>query len=124
ADYSGVPRAVYTDPAVFGVGEPAEAARARGVHALVDGIDLADTGRGFIAGARGGRLELVADARTGRLIGASAIGPEADSWAGELALAIRAGLDVRLLADHVHAFPAWSEAIQPVAARLAGQLRT
>ncbi len=122
ADYSGVPRAVYTDPAVFGVGEQAEAARARGVHALVDGIDLEDTGRGFIAGARGGRLELVVDASTGTLIGASAIGPEADSWAGELALAVRAGLDVRLLADQVHAFPAWSEAVQPVAGRLAARV--
>ena len=119
ANFSAVPRVVYTDPAVFGVGELAEAARARGVHALVDGIDLADTGRGFIAGARGGRLELVVDAATGRLIGAGAVGPDADSWAGELALAVRAGLDVRLLADHVHAFPAWSEAIQPVASRLA-----
>ena len=122
ADYSGVPRAVYTDPAVFGVGEQADAARARGVHALVDGIDLEETGRGFIAGARGGRLELVVDASTGRLLGASAIGPDADSWGGELALAVRAGLDVRLLADHVRAFPTWSEAIAPVAARLATQV--
>jgi pyruvate/2-oxoglutarate dehydrogenase complex dihydrolipoamide dehydrogenase (E3) component len=42
ADYSGVPRAVYTDPAVFGVGELADDARARGVQVLVEGIDLAD----------------------------------------------------------------------------------
>lgn len=122
ADYSGVPRAVYTDPAVFGVGELADAARARGVHALVDGIDLADTARGFLAGDHGGRLELVVDATSGRLLGASAIGPQADSWAGELALAVRAGLDVRLLAEHVRAFPSWSEAIQPVVERLAAQV--
>lgn len=122
ADYSGVPRAVYTHPAVFGVGEPAEAARARGVQALVEGIELADTARGFLAGAIGGRLELVADAATGTLLGASAIGPDADSWMGELALAVRAHLDVRLLADQVRAFPAWSEAIEPVAARLAARV--
>ncbi len=122
ADYSGVPRAVYTHPAVFGVGESAEAARARGVHALVEGVELADTARGFLAGAAGGRLELVVDASTGALLGASAIGPDADSWMGELALAVRARLDVRLLADQVHAFPAWSEAIQPVAARLGARV--
>jgi dihydrolipoamide dehydrogenase len=122
ADYSGVPRAVYTDPAVFGVGELADDARARGVQVLVEGIDLADTGRGFLAGARGGRVELVADASTGRLIGASIIGPDADSWGGELALAVRAGLDVHLLADNVHAFPAWSESIQPLAAALAASV--
>jgi dihydrolipoamide dehydrogenase len=117
-----VPRAVYTDPAVFGVGELADDARARGVQVLVEGIDLADTGRGFLAGARGGRVELVADASTGRLIGASIIGPDADSWGGELALAVRAGLDVHLLADNVHAFPAWSESIQPLAAALAASV--
>ena len=69
-------------------------------------------------------MELVVDAATGRLLGASAIGPEADSWAGELALAVRAGLHVDLLSDHVRAFPTWSEAISPTAARLAEQVRT
>lgn len=122
ADYTAVPRAVYTSPATFGVGETPEQVRARGVHALVDGIDLADTGRGFIAGAAGGRLEIVVDAATGRLLGASAVGPDADSWGGELALAVRARLDVWLLADNVHAFPAWSEVVQPVATRLAARI--
>jgi pyruvate/2-oxoglutarate dehydrogenase complex dihydrolipoamide dehydrogenase (E3) component len=66
-------------------------------------------------------LELVADAATGVLIGASAIGPEADSWAGELALAVRLGVTVHELADHVHAFPTWSEAIGAAARDLAGR---
>ncbi len=122
ADYSGVPSSVYTDPAVFSVGETAQAAGDRGVDVLVEGMDLSETGRGFLEG-RGGHVELVVDAADGRLVGATAVGPEADSWAGELALAVRARLDVRLLADHVHAFPTWAEAVQPVAERLSGRLR-
>jgi dihydrolipoamide dehydrogenase len=121
ADYTAIPSAVYTDPAVYSVGESADTARARGADVLVEGIELSDTGRGFIAGA-GGRLELVADAADGRLLGATAVGPDADSWAGELALAVRAGLGVRLLADHVHGFPTWGEAVQPVATALVARL--
>lgn len=117
ADYSGVPSAVYTDPAVFSVGETADAARERGADVASEGLDLSDTGRGFIEG-RGGHVELVVDARDGRLLGATVVGPEADGWGGELALAVRARLDVRLLADHVHAFPTWGEAVQPLAERL------
>jgi hypothetical protein len=39
-----------------------------------------------------------------------------------LALAVRARLDVRLLSEHVRAFPTWSEAIYPAACTLATAL--
>ena len=57
----------------------------------------------------------------GILVGATALGPGADSWAAELALAVRARLSVATLADHVHAFPSWGEVLHPPALRLAGQ---
>jgi dihydrolipoamide dehydrogenase len=69
-----------------------------------------------------GRVEVLADARTGVVVGASCVGPDADSWGAELALAVRARLDVALLVQHVRAFPTWSEAIYPVATDLAAQL--
>jgi pyruvate/2-oxoglutarate dehydrogenase complex dihydrolipoamide dehydrogenase (E3) component len=58
-----------------------------------------------------GKVELVVDQDAGTLVGASCVGPEADSWAAELALAIRAEIPLALLADHIRAFPTWSEAI-------------
>ncbi|NIZ91207.1 NAD(P)/FAD-dependent oxidoreductase [Kineosporiaceae bacterium B12] len=116
ADYSGVPRVVYTDPAVFCVGDTA---RTEGV--LRASFDVGEVARAHlvegVAGARGkrtgGRVELVADTATGVLVGAACLGPEADSWGAELALAVRARLDVDVLAHHVRAFPTWSEAIYP-----------
>jgi len=115
-DYSGVPRVVYTDPAVFCVGDTR---RTEGV--LRASFDVGEVARAHlvegVAGARGlpvgGRVELVADAATGVLVGAACLGPEADSWGAELALAVRARLDVDLLAHHVRAFPTWSEAVYP-----------
>ena len=130
ADHAGVPRAVYTDPPVFSVGRTTDA----GGGVLVASFDVTGTARAFLEGVAGvlddprgdggtHRVELVCDAESGVLLGATAVGPAADAWAGELALAVRARLDVRLLADHVRAFPTWSEAIQPAAEELAARLR-
>ncbi|GGL11658.1 hypothetical protein [Mangrovihabitans endophyticus] len=45
------------------------------------------------------------------LVGATCVGPDADSWGAELALAIRAQVPLPVLRDHLRAFPTWSEAI-------------
>jgi len=57
------------------------------------------------------------------LVGAAAVGPAADAWAGELALAVRARVTVEVLADHVRAFPTWAEALRPPAQELADSRR-
>jgi pyruvate/2-oxoglutarate dehydrogenase complex dihydrolipoamide dehydrogenase (E3) component len=99
ADYSGVPRAVYTDPAVFCVGDTT---RTEGV--LRASFDVGEVARAhLVEGVEGPRGAL----------DEACLGPEADSWGAELALAVRARLDVDLLAHHVRAFPTWSEAVYP-----------
>ncbi len=131
ADYVAVPRAVYLDPAVFCVGLTADQARERGIDVRTAGFDVSEIERATLAALtvpppgtkrQRGRVELVADASTGVLVGAACVGPEADSWGAELALAVRARLDVRLLAEHIRAFPTWSEAVYPAACRLAADL--
>ena len=127
ADYVAVPRAVYLTPAVFCVGLTPAQARERDIDVLTSTFDVCEVERAtLLAGAERppgrrtvrGRVELVADARSGVLVGASCVGPEADSWGAELALAVRARLDVHLLSDHIRAFPTWSEAIYPAACAL------
>lgn len=129
---AGIPRAVYTEPPVFAVGLGEAAAREAGHDVLVASQEVAGTARAFVETVHepGGTdvlgttgLRLVADT-DGRLLGAAAVGPHADSWGGELALAVTAGLDVALLAGHVRAFPSWSEAITPAALELAGRCAT
>jgi dihydrolipoamide dehydrogenase len=126
ADYRAVPRAVYTDPTVFSVGLSADAARQEGLEVAVAQSDVTQTGRAFIEGAAAGRpprparLELVADRAAGYLVGAVAVGPDADSWASELALAVHARVPLGTLVDLVHAFPTWGEAILPAVRELSG----
>jgi pyruvate/2-oxoglutarate dehydrogenase complex dihydrolipoamide dehydrogenase (E3) component len=126
ADYRAIPRAVYTDPAVFSVGLSADAARDSGLDVAVADSDVSQTGRAFVEGAAAGRpprparLSLVADRAAGYLVGAVAVGPDADSWASELALAVHARVPLSTLVDLVHAFPTWGEAILPAVRELAG----
>ncbi len=129
---AGIPRAVYTEPPVYSVGLSEAAAREAGHDVLTAHQDVTQTARAFLEGlgrpASGADqgpagLRLVA-AADGRLLGAAAVGPGADSWAGELALAVTAGLHVQLLAEHTRAFPSWSEAITPPALDLAARVGT
>ena len=123
ADYSAVPRVVYTDPSVFAVGTTVESAGRNGTHLALGGTDLGGTARAFIEQPDpAGRLELLARRRDRVVVGAAADGPAAESWGGELGLAVRAGLTADLLADHVHPHPGWAEAVHPAALDLIREL--
>lgn len=129
ADHSGTPRVVYTDPAAFAVGDTEKTAADRGLRTITARFDVTETTRAAVEHTlspdddRPAGLELLADAETGVLLGAAAIGPEADSWAAELALAVRARVTLTQLADQPHAFPSWAEAISTPAQELAARLR-
>jgi pyruvate/2-oxoglutarate dehydrogenase complex dihydrolipoamide dehydrogenase (E3) component len=113
ADYRAIPRCVFTTPSVYCVGvTPGQAATA-GIELHTSGLDLADTARAAVEDDGRGRIELYADTTRGdMLVGAAAVGLYAEEWMGELTLAIRAGLSLRMLADVVHAFPTYGEAIE------------
>jgi pyruvate/2-oxoglutarate dehydrogenase complex dihydrolipoamide dehydrogenase (E3) component len=111
ADYTAIPRCVYTTPSVYAVGEPARAGLS------VARVPLSDTARGRLGGDDLGRLELYA--ADGVLVGAVAVGPDAANWMAEVTLAIRAKIPVTVLADVVHAFPTYGEALQAAFGELA-----
>jgi pyruvate/2-oxoglutarate dehydrogenase complex dihydrolipoamide dehydrogenase (E3) component len=119
ADYTAIPRAVFTTPEVFAVG--ATGAGATGspgeTGTLVTGrATLADTARARAAGAElpgeQGCLELYADRESGVLAGGAAVGPHAAAWMAEITLAIRGRIPIAILADVVHAYPGYGEAVE------------
>jgi dihydrolipoamide dehydrogenase len=114
ADYSAIPRCVFTTPSVFAVGIVPEAD---------DGLttvraDLGDTVRACLNADDVGAVELYAE--DGVLVGAVAVGPDASTWMGEVTLAIRAKVPATVLADVVHAFPTYGEALETALRELAG----
>ncbi len=113
ADYRAIPRCVYTTPSVCCVGVTPGQAAAAGIQLRRVGHDLAETARAAVEDDDRGRIELYADMTRGdTLVGAAAVGRSAEEWMGELALAIRAGIPLKMLADVVHAFPTYGEAIE------------
>ena len=96
------------------------AAQGGGPRLVTARARLGDTARGYLGQDDLGRLELYVDAGTGVLAGAVAVGPDAASWMSEVTLAIRAKIPVAVLADVVHAFPTYGEALQTALRELAG----
>ena len=120
ADYRAIPRAVYTMPSVYSVGISPR--HASGLDLITAGQDLAETARAAVEDDERGRVELyAATGRPGILVGATAVGPYAEEWMGEITLAIRAAVPLGVLADAVHAFPAYGEALEPPLRELAGR---
>ena len=121
ANYTAIPRAIYTDPPVASVG------RLAGTDSPDDSLitatmDLNQTARAAVDGPSDGILVLTADSESGVLVGAAAIGPKADEWLAEAALAIRCKIPLTVLTDVVHAFPTYGEAFEPALRDLSDQI--
>jgi dihydrolipoamide dehydrogenase len=115
ADYSAIPRCVFTSPSVYGVGAVPRA----GATLITVRAELGATARARVSQDEAGCLELYADAGSGLLAGAVAVGPDAAAWMAEVTLAIRAKIPVAILADVVHAFPSYGEALGTALCELA-----
>jgi pyruvate/2-oxoglutarate dehydrogenase complex dihydrolipoamide dehydrogenase (E3) component len=104
ADYSAVPRVVFTDPQIASVGDDDGAVTATiplsEVPRTATYTRAYDTKPGF--------LTLVSDGE--RLTGAQAVGPEAGEWLGQATLAIRARVPLSLFEEVIQPFPTLSEA--------------
>jgi pyruvate/2-oxoglutarate dehydrogenase complex dihydrolipoamide dehydrogenase (E3) component len=121
ADYRAIPRVVYTDPPVAAVGLSEASAREQGLAVEVEEMKMADLARATTDGGARGAIHLIADMSAGMLAGATSMGPAADEIVSGLALAIRAGIPLVVLADVVHPFPTYAEGLGPPLRRLAGR---
>jgi pyruvate/2-oxoglutarate dehydrogenase complex dihydrolipoamide dehydrogenase (E3) component len=103
ADYSAVPRVVFTDPQAASVGEGEGPLT---VTSQLSGVARTSTyTRAY--DQKPGFMTLVSDGE--RLTGAYALGPEAGEWLQQATLAIRAKVPLGLMEDVIQPFPTFSE---------------
>jgi len=112
ADYTAVPRVIFSQPEIAGVGLTAGQAEDQGIDTATAEVDLPETlARPWTyATDPRGTLGLVADRGRGVLVGAWAFGPLASEWIHTAALAIRTELPVATLLDSIPQFPSFNEA--------------
>ena len=122
ADHTAIPRVTFTDPEVASVGLSEAAARARGIDVIVAKADPGETARGTIHDFHGGALKLVGDRKRGVLVGATLVTPRAGEILGELVLAVKLGTPLTVLADVIHAFPAFNRVLGESLGELAAKV--
>jgi pyruvate/2-oxoglutarate dehydrogenase complex dihydrolipoamide dehydrogenase (E3) component len=103
ADYTAVPRVVFTDPQAASVGE--------GEGPVTVTVSMAEVPRTSTYtrayDTRPGFMTLVSDGE--RLTGAYALGPEAGEWLQQATVAIRARVPLAVMDDVIQPFPTFSE---------------
>ncbi len=111
ARYDAVPRVTFTDPQVGAVGLTEVDALAAGLDVVVAVKQLGATFRGWIDAAGPEVIKLIADRKTGILVGATAVGPEGGEMLGFLSLAIHARVPMAELRSMIYAYPTFHGAI-------------
>ncbi|MGH7389962.1 MAG: dihydrolipoyl dehydrogenase [Candidatus Rokuibacteriota bacterium] len=117
-DSVAVPAVVFTDPEVAWCGLDEAAARRAGYTVRIAKSSWAASGRAVTLGRPDGLTKLVADAASGRLLGAGIVGPGAGELIAEAALAIEAALTAEDLALTIHAHPTLAESLMEAAEAL------
>jgi pyruvate/2-oxoglutarate dehydrogenase complex dihydrolipoamide dehydrogenase (E3) component len=116
ADYSAVPRVVFTDPQAASVGEAEGDVTAT---ASITGVPRFYTYTREYEG-RAGFLTLVSDGE--RLTGAFGLGPEAGEWMQQATMAIRAKVPLEVVTDVIQPFPTFSEIFLHALSELGAQV--
>lgn len=121
-DYAAIPRAIYTEPEVAGVGLLLEQALEEGIDAFEEWADLETSAKGYVTESFG-HATIVVDRSSGRLVGAFIGGPGASEAIHEAVLAIKTGVPIEVLADTIHAFPTTARVLGSVFVKAARRLK-
>ena len=105
-----VPQVVFTDPQVTSVGLTEAAAREAGHEVVTARVPFAGTGgSALLRDDVTGTAQLVVDARTGTVLGAAFVGPEASELLHAATIAIVGRVPVHVLRHAVPSYPTSSE---------------
>jgi dihydrolipoamide dehydrogenase len=114
-NYDAIPSIVYTMPEVASVGKTEEQLKDAGVAYRAGSFPFIANGRARALGHTDGKVKILADAATDRILGAHIVGPRAGDLIAELAVAIEFGASAEDVARATHAHPTLAETIKEAA---------
>jgi pyruvate/2-oxoglutarate dehydrogenase complex dihydrolipoamide dehydrogenase (E3) component len=121
-DYRLLISVVFTEPQVAFVGLTEKEATARGVPFLAAGYPFNDHGKSLIMEAKDGFVKLLADPKTGEILGGSCVGPSGGELLHEIVAAMAKRMTVHELAAMPHYHPTLAEIWTYPAEELAGAI--
>ena len=114
-DVNVMPRGTYTSPQVASFGLSEVKAHEQGLDVRVGKFPFLANGKALGLGDNAGFVKIVAEERSGEIVGAVIVGPEATELLPELVLARYAELTPEEIARTMHAHPTLNEAIMEAA---------
>ena len=114
-DYDSIPSVVYTHPEIASVGKSEEQLKEAKVEYRKGWFPFSANGRAMALGSTEGRVKLLADAKTDRVLGVHIVGAAAGDLIAEAAVAMAFGASAEDIARASHAHPSLSEAVKEAA---------
>jgi pyruvate/2-oxoglutarate dehydrogenase complex dihydrolipoamide dehydrogenase (E3) component len=122
-DYRLLTHVVFTDPQIGTVGLTEKEAKARNIPCLAASHPFNDHGKALIMDAKDGFVKLLADPKTGEILGGCCVGPMGGELIHEIVAAMAKRMTVHELAAMPHYHPTLAEIWTYPAEVLAGQIR-
>lgn len=118
--YEAVPAVIFTSPEVATVGITQEEALSKNLQVNSGTFPFQAIGKAVASGDALGFSQIVADKKTGQILGATIIGHEAANLIAEMALAIQNELTLESVVETIHAHPTMAEIWHETAALTMG----
>ena len=116
-DYRAIPRTVFVSPEVASVGMTESELRNLGVKVKVGISPISVIGRSNTEDKQTGFVKIIANQKK-KILGAAIVAPRAGEMIHELGLAIKLNATTTQVAEMIHAFPTWNEAIRIAAHKI------
>ncbi len=114
-NYDAIPGVVYTEPEIAGVGQTEEQLKEKGIEYKKGTFPMMANGRARALGHTEGKVKVLADKETDRILGVHIIGPRAGDLIAEAVAAIEFGASAEDLRRTSHAHPTLAETLKEAA---------
>jgi dihydrolipoamide dehydrogenase len=121
-DYDTIPGVVYTHPEIASVGRTEDQLKEEGIEYRKGSFLLRANGRAHTLGETEGKIKMLADAKTDRILGVHILGVHAGDLINEAAVAMAFGASSEDLARACHAHPTLPEALKEAALAVDGRV--